>query len=148
MDKEFTTVIADKKQHSIELINIAKLIKGEQDRTTYYSNQDELDQLFIIFKKEADKKNIPIKLMVIDTKGNTTTINYNFDINKRLEDKTILGDKSTSVRYRPNRMVSVQLTSKELLLGRMKKWHKQYELGFITEEAFLIKLKELKDNDK
>ena len=104
MDKEFTTVIADKKQHSIELINIAKLIKGEQDRTTYYSNQEELDQLFIIFKEEADKKNIPIKLMVIDTKGNTTTINYNFDTNKRLEDKTILGDKSTSVRYRPNRM--------------------------------------------
>ena len=83
--------------------------------------------------------------MVIDVVGRKTTINYNFISLNKLGERTIVGDKTASVRYNPNRMMTVQRTGKELLHQRLLKWHKQYELGFITEEALLIKLKELTD---
>jgi|TARA_R100000306_G_C4326568_1_gene117981 hypothetical protein len=144
-DKEFATVIAKKANHTLEFINISCLIHGEQDRTVHYTNQKELDLILDIFKDESDKENIPVRLVVIDMVGRQTTINYNFAPLHKLGDITVVGDKTASVRYFPNQLITAQRTSKEYLHERMHKWHKQYELGFITEEALLTKLKELID---
>ena len=144
-DKEFATVIAKKAKHTLEFINIGCLIKGDKDKTYNYTNQEELNLILDICKEESDKNNVPIRIVVIDVVGRKTTINYNFISLNKLGERTIVGDKTASVRYNPNRMMTVQRTGKELLHQRMLKWHKQYELGFITEEALLIKLKELTD---
>ena len=144
-DKEHATVIAKKANHTLEFINISCLIHGEQDRTVHYTNQKELDLILDIFKDESDKENIPVRLVVIDVVGRKTTINYNFTPLHKLGERTILGDRTASVRYNPKALITVQRTSKELLHERILKWHKQYELGFITEEVLLIKLKELMD---
>ena len=144
-DKEHATVIAKKAAHTIQFINIGCLIKGDKDKVYNYTNQQELDLIISICKDESDKKNVPVRLVVIDVVGRKTTINYNFTPLHKLGERTILGDRTASVRYNPKALITVQRTSKELLHERMLKWHKQYELGFITEEVLLIKLKELMD---
>ena len=144
-DKEHATVIAKKADHTIQFINIGCLIKGDKDKIYNYTNQQELDLIISICKDESDKKNVPVRLVVIDVVGRKTTINYNLTPLHKLGERTILCDRTASVRYNPKALITVQRTSKELLHERMLKWHKQYELGFITEEVLLIKLKELMD---
>ena len=74
-DKEFATVIAKKAKHTLEFINIGCLIEGDKDKTYNYTNQKELNLILDICKEESDKKNVPIRIVVIDAVGRKTTIN-------------------------------------------------------------------------
>ena len=147
----------------MELVNIGCLVKGEEDRILIYSNQamkgedgeplvdedgkqvKELDLILDIFKEASLEQDIPIRIVVISTVGSVTTTEYNFKTDAKLDQATVLGDKSTSVRYIPNSMVKVEKSSKELLNERMEKVHGQYILGFISEKTLLDKLRKIKD---
>ena len=155
MDQEHATIVIKKAGHSIELVNIGCLVKGEEDRTLIYSSQvmegedgeqvRELDLILDIFKEASLEQDIPIRIVVISTVGSVTTTEYNFKTDAKLDQATVLGDKSTSVRYIPNSMVKVEKSSKELLNERMEKVHGQYILGFISEKTLLDKLRKIKD---
>ena len=155
MDQEHATIVIKKAGHSIELINIGCLVKGEEDKTLIYSSQAvkgedgeqvrELDLILDIFKEASLEQDIPIRIVVISTVGSVTTTEYNFKTDAKLDQATVLGDKSTSVRYIPNSMVKVEKSSKELLNERMEKVHGQYILGFISEKTLLDKLRKIKD---
>jgi len=163
MDQEHATIVIKKAGHSIELINIGCLVKGEEDKTLIYSNQAmkgedgeplvdedgkqvrELDLILDIFKEASLEQDIPIRIVVINTVGSVTTTEYNFKTDAKLDQATVLGDKSTSVRYIPNSMVKVEKSSKELLNERMEKVYGQYQLGFISEKTLLDKLRKIKD---
>ena len=163
MDQEHATIVIKKAGHTMELINIGCLVKGEEDRILIYSNQamkgedgeplvdedgkqvKELDLILDIFKEASLEQDIPIRIVVINTVGSVTTTEYNFKTDAKLDQATVLGDKSTSVRYIPNSMVKVEKSSKELLSERMEKVHGQYILGFISEKTLLDKLRKIKD---
>ena len=155
MDQEHATIVIKKAGHSIELINIGCLVKGEEDKTLIYSSQvmkgedgeqvRELDLILDIFKEASLEQDIPIRIVVISTVGSVTTTEYNFKTDAKLDQATVLGDKSTSVRYIPNSMVKVEKSSKELLNERMEKVHGQYILGLISEKTLLDKLRKIKD---
>jgi len=155
MDQEHATIVIKKAGHSIELINIGCLVKGEEDKTLIYSSQvmkgedgeqvRELDLILDMFKEASLEQDVPIRIVVINTVGSVTTTEYNFKTDAKLDQATVLGDKSTSVRYIPNSMVKVEKSSKELLNERMEKVHGQYILGFISEKTLLDKLRKIKD---
>jgi hypothetical protein len=155
MVQEHATIVIKKAGHSIELINIGCLVKGEEDKTLIYSSQvmegedgeqvRELDLILDIFKEASLEQDIPIRIVVINTVGSVTTTEYNFKTDAKLDQATVLGDKSTSVRYIPNSMVKVEKSSKELLNERMEKVYGQYQLGFISEKTLLDKLRKIKD---
>ena len=155
MDQEHATIVIKKAGHSMELVNIGCLVKGEEDRTLIYSSQvmegedgeqvRELDLILDIFKEASLEQDIPIRIVVISTVGSVTTTEYNFKTDAKLDQATVLGDKSTSVRYIPNSMVKVEKSSKELLNERMEKVHGQYILGLISEKTLLDKLRKIKD---
>jgi len=163
MVQEHATIVIKKAGHSIELINIGCLVEGEEDRILIYSNQAmkgedgeplvdedgkqvrELDLILDIFKEASLEQDIPIRIVVINTVGSVTTTEYNFKTDAKLDQATVLGDKSTSVRYIPNSMVKVEKSSKELLNERMEKVHGQYILGLISEKTLLDKLRKIKD---
>ena len=163
MDQEHATIVIKKAGHSMELINIGCLVEGEEDRILIYSNEvvndedgkplvdedgkqvKELDRTLNTFKEESLDKDVPIRIVVISTVGSVTTTEYNFKTKAKLDQATVLGDKSTSVRYIPNSMVKVEKSSKELLNERMEKVHGQYILGFISEKTLLDKLRKIKD---
>ena len=155
MDQEHATIVIKKAGHSIELINIGCLVKGEEDKTLIYSSQvmkgedgeqvRELDLILDMFKEASLEQDVPIRIVVINTVGSVTTTEYNFKTDAKLDQATVLGDKSTSVRYIPNSMVKVEKSSKELLNERMEKVHGQYILGLISEKTLLDKLRKIKD---
>jgi len=163
MDQEHATIVIKKAGHSIELINIGCLVKGDEDRTLIYSSQavkgedgehivdedgkkvKELDFILNTFKEESLDKDVPIRIVVINTVGSVSTTEYNFKTDAKLDQATVLGDKSTSVRYIPNSMVKVERSSKELLNDRIEKVYGQYKLGFISEETLMNKIRKLKD---
>ena len=109
-DKEHATIIVKKAKHTLEFINIGCLIEGDKDKTYNYSpyalkDQDgkplvdehgkqikELDFILDICKEESDRKNVPIKIVVIDAVGRKTTINYNFTPLHKLGERTVIGD--------------------------------------------------------